>query len=118
VTDVGLSLSGSGSIQGIADNYYIDAANAVCHLSSCSPLSNYVGFQNSEPGAYSGFNDNVNDTYLFNLEVFNLQGQSLGSDSITVIAGRGASVPEPLTLSLFGAGLVGAAAMRRKARKA
>ncbi len=45
-------------------------------------------------------------------------GVDLGANTIAYqFAGVGATVPEPLTLSLFGMGLAGAAAMRRRRRQ-
>jgi hypothetical protein len=92
----------------------------------CALTGPEVGFQNSEPGDYlglvldSGFDMNANDTYIFTLDVIDPRGVHIGTDSITVVAGTGAAVPEPVTLSMFGAGLVGAIgfARRRKAKEA
>jgi hypothetical protein len=88
----------------------------------CNPLANYNAFQNSEAlsflGVATAFGDplydlNANDTYIFSLEVFS--GRTLlSSNQITVVAGTGAAVPEPLTISLFSAGLLGAAVARRR----
>jgi len=93
---------------------------------ACSPTTNYA-FQNSEALSFAsiaaalgdpGFDMNLNDTYFLTLQVFNVDHTVLGSDTIQINAGTGA-VPEPVTLSLFGAGLCGAAILRRrKNRKA
>ena len=89
---------------------------------SCDPTTNYA-FQNSEALSFFGiaflFNDlgfdmNLDDTYFLTLQVFDADHTQLGSDTIQINAGNGASVPEPLTLSLFGAGLCGAAVLRRR----
>ena len=67
----------------------------------------------------SGYDVNANDTYDFTLNL-RAGDRLLAADSIVVQAGTGTPVPEPFTLSLFGAGLAGAAAMRhrKKAQKA
>ena len=44
-------------------------------------------------------------------------GNDFGLDDISLSTTSPTSVPEPLTLSLFGAGFVGAAALRRRRRK-
>jgi hypothetical protein len=124
------TLSGALDLKGFADNGTTDGVTTcpgngvVCSLAGAA-----VGFQNSQPGSYlgsvldtsfPGFNVNANDTYLFSLQVLDVTGRQIGIDSITVVAGTGAAVPEPVTLSIFGAGLVGAIgfARRRKAKKA
>jgi hypothetical protein len=85
-----------------------------------------TAFQNSETLSFAsiaavlgdpGYNLNANDTYIFTLSVLDKATSAvLASDHITVVAGTGAptSVPEPLTLSLFAAGLLGAGALRRR----
>lgn len=85
-----------------------------------------TAFQNSETLSFSSirallgdpmYDLNANDTYIFTLDVLDkVTGASLASNSITVVAGTGAptAVPEPLTLSLFAAGLLGAGALRRR----
>jgi len=85
------------------------------------------GFQNSESLSFAaiaaalgdpGYNVNANDTYVFTFDVLNRAGAVLSSNQITVVAGNGAiAVPEPMTLSLFAAGLFGVGAFRRR-RKA
>lgn len=77
-----------------------------------------TAFQNSETLSFAsiaaalgdpGYNMFAPDSYLFTLTVTDLAHNVLSSDAITVNA-----VPEPLTLSLFAAGLVGAGALRRR----
>lgn len=93
-------------------------------------LSGATGAQNSEALQFldvllpdtrfidPGFLINADDTYIFTLSVFNGDKTLLDSVQMTDIAGTGAPVPEPVTISLFGAGLFGAAAMRRRRKKA
>jgi len=94
----------------------------------CDSSANYA-FQNSETLSFPlvalalgdpGFDFTKDDTYIFTLSLYNnISNILISTNQITVIAGRGAPVPEPITLSLFGAGVAGAFAMRRrKARKA
>jgi hypothetical protein len=109
--DIGLGTTGSGFDPSfIADNSKNAAGTA---------------FQNSETLSFAsiaaalgdaGYNMNANDTYIFTLSVLNKATNAvLASDHITVVAGTGATpVPEPLTLSVFAAGLVGAGALRRR----
>jgi hypothetical protein len=91
----------------------------------CDPATHYA-FQNSETLSFaaiaaalgdSGFDYTMDDTYIFTLSLFNnISNTLISTDQITVVAGRGAAaaVPEPLTISLFAAGLVGAGALRRR----
>jgi hypothetical protein len=120
------TLSGPFDLKNFGDNGTTDGTNT-CPGNGvvCALTGPEVGFQNSEPGTYlasvldPGFDVNANDTYIFSLEVLGVNGARLGIDTITVVAGTGAAVPEPLTLSMFGAGLVGAIGFaRRKAKKA
>ena len=112
LNDVGLGTTGSFDPMIIPDNAISGA-----------------GFQNSEALSFSliaaalgdpGYNINADDTYIFTLDVLDHAGALLSSNQMTVIAGKGATdVPEPMTLSLFAAGLVGAGVLgrRRKAIK-
>jgi hypothetical protein len=77
-----------------------------------------TAFQNSETLSFSsiaaalgdpGYNMFAADSYTFALTVTDLAHNLLSSDTIVVNA-----VPEPLTISLFAAGLVGAGALRRR----
>lgn len=74
-------------------------------------------------GTQLGYDANLNDTYDFTLEAL-MDGTSIGSSSITVVAGTGASpVPEASTfmagaLMLLPFGIGGVRAIRRKQAKA
>ena len=80
----------------------------------CGASSGFIALQNSEVLSFAawaaaaarcpGYNMNADDTYIFTLAAFDNAGALLGSDTINVVAGQGAAVPEPVTLSLFGAG--------------
>ncbi|MBA2590517.1 MAG: PEP-CTERM sorting domain-containing protein [Alphaproteobacteria bacterium] len=123
--DIAKGTTGSFDLALIPDNSLYGAGGKCFPSSSCNVASNYA-FQNSETlsfGSIAGalgdptFDYTMNNTYIFTLSLYNnLSGGSLiSSDQITVIAGRGAAaVPEPLTLSLFAAGLVSAGALRRR----
>lgn len=49
---------------------------------------------------------------------FDIDNVEFGVGSQVTVPGGGETVPEPMTLSLFGAGLAGAAAIRRRGKKA
>jgi hypothetical protein len=108
LNDVGRGTTGSFDPKFIPDN---------------STYNGYA-FQNSENLGFTSiatllgdplYDVNANDTYIFTLSVLSGLSTVLSSDQITVVAGRGAQpVPEPLTLSLFAAGLVGFGIVRRR----
>jgi hypothetical protein len=90
-----------------------------------------IAFQNSEALSFAsiaaalgdpGYDINANNTYTFTLDV-DLIGcpagtpacdRNLAENTIVVQAGTGAPVPEPFSIALFGAGLVGMGFVRRK----
>ncbi len=100
----------------LLDNSVVDAAGVVTHLpGNTPPGSSEVGGQNSEnltfgaPVGLSGFDFNAADQYEITLSA--TYNGSVISDTIEVQA-----VPEPTTLSLLGAGLLGLFISRRKRR--
>ncbi|MEO6973461.1 MAG: PEP-CTERM sorting domain-containing protein [Rhodoferax sp.] len=65
------------------------------------------------------FDPNVAGQYNFALVAYSAAtGAEVGRSSINVIVGQPAAVPEPATIALFGLGLFGVAATRRKSKKA
>ena len=125
LTDVANGTTGSFDLLGIPDNTLYGSGGKCSPQSACGSLSSYYAFQNSETLSFASiaaalgdpaFNLNANDTYDFSLGVYDGNTQ-LASQAITVVAGKGATpVPEPVTISLFGAGLLGAVAARRRKR--
>ena len=122
LNDVGLGTTGFFDVLAIPDNT-LYGTGGTCTPSITCTTSNYFAFQNSEALSFAavaaalndpGYDMNADDTYIFTLEAFNQAGALLGSNTINVVAGKGAAVPEPLTLSLFGAGFAGLAVMRRR----
>jgi hypothetical protein len=118
---------GSFDVLGILDNAEYGAGGVCSPAIICGPASGFSAFQNSEALSFaavagalgdSGYDVNANDTYVFTLEAFNKAGALLGTNTINVVAGKGAAVPEPVTLSLFGAGLAGLTVMRRRKKRA
>jgi hypothetical protein len=123
LNDVGLGTTGFFDLLAIPDNSLYGTGGTCSPSIICGASTNYFAFQNSEALSFAavaaalndpGYDMNADDTYIFTLEAFNQAGALLGSNTINVVAGRGAAVPEPLTLSLFGAGFAGLAVMRRR----
>jgi hypothetical protein len=124
LNDVGLGKSGFFDPLAIPDNAEFGAGGVCSPAFLCGASSGFYAFQNSEALSFAavaaalgdpGYNINANDTYVFTLQAFNSNAALLGSDTITVVAGKGATpIPEPVTLSLFGAGFAGIAALRRR----
>lgn len=124
-TDVAKGTTGSFNPLGIPDNSeFGTSGKQVCP--TCTPATNYA-FQNSEALSFASiaaaFNDptfdmNLNDTYILTLGVSNVAGAPLGSDTIVIKAGAGATaVPEPGTLPLLAAGLLAFAALSWRRRQ-
>jgi hypothetical protein len=109
LTDVMLTITGGGLTNSFNP---LNGAGQVTDNAIASSLG-IDAQQNSEnlgfSGFLTGFDPNAIDSYVFTLTATG-NGQ-IASDSITVNA-----VPEPATLTLLGAGLLGLAAVRRKRR--
>ncbi|HWD92485.1 MAG TPA: hypothetical protein VG938_09050 [Verrucomicrobiae bacterium] len=66
-------------------------------------------------GGPLGYNANADDTYDFTLSVSTVTGSFIGSDNITVVAGRGAAAPDTAsTATLLGAAFLGLFLMKRR----
>lgn len=133
--DIAKGTSGTYDISTIFDNYDYNGGSVCQGYFALTPpfffpcdATQYFAFQNSEPVAEgligTLFNDpliddSIDDTYIFTLNLSTLAGAPLASDQIIVNAGTGApaGVPEPITLSIFGVGVAGMAAIKRR-RKA
>lgn len=117
----------------IPDNAQWGAGKVQCPNVACDATIN-AGAQNSEAISFAGvyaafggippFDVNLNDTLLFTLSAYDLKGELVASNTIQVNQGAGAppaQVPEPPTIALFGAGILGAVTIgtkRRQQRKA
>ena len=94
ILDVGTNTINSFDPSIIPDNSYYGPGGKTTN----TPPSGAFGMQNAENNSFTGFlpgfNPNANDTYDYTLQAFH--GDTLiATDSIQVVVGSGASVPEP-----------------------
>jgi hypothetical protein len=110
-TDYGIVSAGGGGAAKVTTQ---DSQNLMFNLRQSS-FEYATGFT-----APTGtFNPNVDGEYNFALVAYSAAtGLEVGRSSINVIVGQPAAVPEPATIALFGLGLLGVAATRRKSKKA
>jgi hypothetical protein len=123
---IGIFLNGSTPPLGVVGGYQ-GPLNFV-------PGLDYQNPANVGPGAYAPaldqifvigdgtgetFTDPAGGTYLFLAVADSIGGSNnnLGSLDVAVAGATPVTVPEPVTVSLFGAGLAGAVAMRRRKNK-
>jgi hypothetical protein len=126
MTDAVNGTTGSFDLQLIPDNSGYDGS--AFHNPA---LATDIAFQNSEALSFAsvaaalgdpGYNINANNTYTFTLDVDRIAcpvsttgcDLNLAQNTIVVQAGTGAPVPEPISIALFGAGLVGMGFIQRK----
>ncbi|HET6606965.1 MAG TPA: PEP-CTERM sorting domain-containing protein [Rhodopila sp.] len=122
ILDVGKNSTQSFQPLLVPDNGAIDGTpgdtSSDCLHSSAAACASPTGIQNAENPSFSfvdaGYNPWVADSYVITLTATDPSGNTqLGQVSITVNA-----VPEPVSLSLLGAGLVGMGVVRRRKKSA
>jgi hypothetical protein len=126
MTDVVNGTTGSFDLQLIPDNAGYDGSSF-----DNPAVDTDIAFQNSEALSFAsiaaalgdpGYNINANNTYIFTLDVDRIAcpvdtttcDLNLAQNTIVVQAGTGAPVPEPISIALFGAGLIGMGFAQRK----
>ena len=101
LTDVGNGTTGSFNPLLIGDNSHFGSPATAAQNSEALSFASVAGAF-GDPG----FNLNANDTYDFTLELLDAAGGLVAENSIEVVSGTGASVPEPSSVALFAAGLL------------
>ncbi|HEX3755495.1 MAG TPA: PEP-CTERM sorting domain-containing protein [Rhizomicrobium sp.] len=99
----------------------VDSFNGLTLYNGLTEVASFTGADvtaadNGDQGASGTYYVNISDLNPFDRAVFTSGGYAFEFDNVAYNVDPPAGVPEPLTLSLFAAGLVGAAAMRKKAR--
>ena len=117
ILDVGTGISNSFNPEIIPDNSYFGTGGKT--VGSPPPAGSY-GMQNSENNSFAGFlagfDPNANDTYDYTLVAF--QGTNVvATDSMQVVVGTGAAVPEPKATVLLAFLLAGIAVLGWRKRR-
>ena len=126
-TDLNLSNATNTDAVAIAINFTSPnvVATSIGGSASLTDTFNLRGFYYSDTGSivWSSLNDPTTITFsdgsvlglsIGNIALTGSNGSAFGSSPLVLTVEK---VPEPFTLSIFGAGLLGAGAFRRRARK-
>lgn len=114
-----------GLLWGSVDNYNTLSLYSLGNLVGTIVESDFANNVNGDQGTNGTYYVNIGTTFAFDTLVasstqyaFEIDNIAYSPDQYCPTCGTtGTLVPEPLTLSLFGAGLTGAVAMRRRKKK-